>query len=168
MPHDKDFADEDNIFSDDYMTDRLFEEEDEELGIDVHEIGLGEPKKAAYVREEYKKHGTIEGTDDVLNKSLTFLALDDSAIKKGVITSIAKTTHGIIIKSIVPYKTAADAKKYIKYYLAKAGTNVKLGFLPDSYIDKGYISYLEVHKNSAKLFKLPEIHHSHGKRIIIR
>jgi hypothetical protein len=65
MPHDKDFADDDNIFSEDYMTDRLFEEEDEELGIDVHEIGLGEPKKAAYVREEYKKHGTIEGLPDM-------------------------------------------------------------------------------------------------------
>jgi hypothetical protein len=69
MPHAKDYADDDNIFSEDYMTDRLFEEEDEELGIDVHEIGLGEPKKAAHVREEYKKHGSIEGLPEEHLKS---------------------------------------------------------------------------------------------------
>lgn len=69
MPHDKDYADDDNIFSEDYMTDRLFEEEDEELGIDVHEIDLGSPKKAAYVREEYSKHGTIEASPEDALKS---------------------------------------------------------------------------------------------------
>jgi len=73
MSRNNDYADDDNIFSEDYMTDRLFEEEDEELGIDVHEIDLGSPQKAAYVREEYSQHGSIEGLPDthVIRKKLT-------------------------------------------------------------------------------------------------
>lgn len=75
LPHDKDFDDEDNIFKDDYVTAELFDEEDEEMGIDVHEIDLPNTDKATYVRNEYKKphHGAIEDIPDlqVTRKKLT-------------------------------------------------------------------------------------------------
>jgi hypothetical protein len=50
MPN-PDFVEPDNIFSEDYLHDSLFDEEDEEVGVDFHEIDLAN-ERGKNVHEE--------------------------------------------------------------------------------------------------------------------
>lgn len=57
---DDDYADSpDNIFADDYMSDGLFGEEDEEVGSDFHEIDFTNDKRAAAEAKAFKKEREI-------------------------------------------------------------------------------------------------------------
>ena len=88
----------DNIFSDDYISDGLFGEEDEEVGNDFHEIDLGNPTKAAAVTEAYKDKRYDEIGDTPTDKKPRVRGkLPPKMVKNGVQKLIIIKANKIII-----------------------------------------------------------------------
>ncbi len=98
---DKDYEEDDNIFSDDYMNDNLFDEEDEEignLGADFHEIDLGNPEKAAREIEQYRNEPHLEGTPSKKNKKPRKVGKMSAKMKKkGYISVVIELADKILI-----------------------------------------------------------------------
>lgn len=95
-----DFADDDNIFSDDYQNDSLFDEEDEEIGnldSDFHEIDLGNPDKANREIEEYKKQPHLEDVPSKKKKPRKVGKMSAKMKKKGYISVVIELADKILI-----------------------------------------------------------------------
>src|SRR5215212_8339368 len=93
-----DYDDKDNIFSDDYLTDSMFDEEDDEIGIDFHEMDLGDPAKAKAEMKRYKEQPHLEGmelnrggTSNKKKKKRAVGKLTSKMKSKGYLTVVIET-----------------------------------------------------------------------------
>jgi len=102
-----------NLFADDYVTAELFDEEDEEIGTDFHEVDLGNPKIADVVIRNYnerepkkqkRKRRNAQYLEDIpdevatnTKKERVLAQLPQSLAAKGYITLVIETVDKIII-----------------------------------------------------------------------